>query len=88
MTGRQADAEVEVDPRKASTDDLLEQIKELMAVNAVKDTELAAKDTKLAKKDTIVQESKGAIKNNGYVQYLSQRCVIQHLQSPLASLRC
>ncbi len=64
------------------------QIDELRQANAVKDAELIEKDAKLNEKNTTIEGLKAKIKTQGYVQYLGRRCVIQHLQSPFASLCC
>lgn len=71
-----------------STEDLLKQIQELQLANAAQAIDLVKKDAEIAEKNTKIEDLKATIKTKGYVQYLSQRCAIQHLQSRFASLRC
>jgi uncharacterized protein involved in exopolysaccharide biosynthesis len=96
MSGKQIHADGDTkETSKSGQEDLLKQIEELRLANAAKDAELVEKNAELVKKDaqiadnnTKIEDLKATIKTKGYVQYLSQRCAIQHLQSRFASLRC
>lgn len=100
MSSKQTDAEP--DANATSIEDLLNKIEELQLANAAKDAELVKKDAELVKKDgelvkkeaelveknMRIEDLKTMIRTKGYVQYLSQRCTIQHLQSRFTSLCC